>query len=79
MLRSLFMQAAAHIVKTFPSSKKHQLDKLCAKWLVDAKRPLTLPEKDNGFRKLLQEATNGQYCPPSYKTVYSVCGRQIKD
>ena len=40
-----------------------------ALWLVKSARALTMPERDVGFRKVMERATGAAYAPPCYNTV----------
>ena len=59
-------------VQSWNNARRDDLHRAIALWLVKSARPLTLPERDEGFRRVMERATGGGYSPPSYKTVKQV-------
>jgi hypothetical protein len=53
----------------FNDARKAECDVACARWIVKSARPLTMPETDEPFRKLIQILTRGAWVPPNRRNV----------
>ena len=46
-------------VQTWSNARREDMHRTVTLWLVKSARALTLPEKDEGFRKVMEKATGG--------------------